>query len=1642
MSKNGKSSTSTSSVSIPPEVLARYNSVNTRAEETGNIPFQPYGGEFVAPLSQTQQAGVANINQAAGMAQPYYQGATESLLGGASQAQPYYQAATQQVGGSLAAAAPLQQASMINQLAGQQAGQQALASGTAQSQPVYGTALTGLGNIAGVTSPLQAQSSQNILGAMSTATPMAHQAIANIMGAQGQAQPYMGAAGQALGAAASATQPIQQEAYRGIGAAQAAGSPYQELATQYGLAGARQLTPEGLSVDRYMSPYIQSVAEPTMRALRQQQQMEQQSILGDQIKGGAFGGDRGRIAQAVLAQQQGLATAKAMGDIYQQGYGQAVSTAQQQQGLQLAAEQANRLAQQQAAQQMLGIGQQGFGQNLSAAQQRAALGQQLFGQGLGMAQQQAALGQQAFNQAAQTSQQQAALSQLQYGQQMGAAQAQQTLAQQLASQGLGTAQAQAGIGQQLFGQGAQAAQQLYGMGAGTAAQQAALAQQQYAQQMGAAQQLQGLGQGLYGMGAGVSQGLTGIGGAAQQAALQGGQAQLGAGQLEQQTRQAENQAYYNQFLQQQGYPYQVAQFLANVAMGTGALSGSTTTTTQPSSFFSDKRLKDDIEPIGKTYDGQDIVRYRYKGEPATRIGLVAQDVEKKHPEAVGLAGGYKTVDYDKATDAAAARAPKAYGGGLNPWGDASAYGGSVFREDAGRGYAVGGAPGGDDILAQINALVNSHQGMFPYGKAGMYGSGMGKAGPYGSTLMQAANRQLMRADPVRQPPPYDVRQAMRDVQDIQKMPETISKSYQGIKGGLLGSPESTRQITSGGQTVTQTTGPSGGLLGHGGNLQWEGSWGAQLADALGLAHGGAARGNYAMGGMPYSQAENEYVPEDISAPVKPQGLQPAKPAAPGRTTGDDIMTMIKLASMASGMGFSSGGLVPRQGYQQGGGPEIPEEYRSIVEEVARERGVPPHVLGAVLRHESAFNPEARGQAGEIGLGQILPSTARRPGFGLNPVGEEDLRDPRRNIDFSASYIAARNPNVDWSNPVAAARALAANYNAGGDPDYAAKVIRYFPGVTEDQIAEVRARAPENRPVASDDLARLAGQQRPQRGLVKMERPEPDWMQRNQQYFVPLLAGLAGMASSPSRYLGSAILQGLGTAAETYGGMQARFEEQQRAREQTGIQAQQAATAERRVDVEESLRNLQLLQRFESMYERRLGADNRVFYLDKATGQQISLEEYNRRYRQMLGSLAGGASGVGAVSASRAPGAPEAPVAGRPGEAPAPGAAPAEQPAAPPAEGATEGRREAPAVPATQPQTPPPAPGQRAEPASPYASSTAQRRLEGFDYSVLRNEDNPQWIDEQIRAKRARIAALRTEGTQQALNEIPGLESEVKDYQQRVDRIIGGEIVPRNQDNTLNEQFQRLAVERRQDAKFVESLAESRTNQYNRANAFVSTEYPVARGLIDQLTQIYQNVQTNRGSDVLAQIAGLGSQLPWLGPIIQEYTGALQAAVDAGNKTAIEQAFSKIAESGAQRAPGTALREALLTVAQPGMSPDARYIVITNTLANLERENKQYRDWLNAGMPEPAAYNARWTASGDNDLSVFQRQAVARTPRFAGMTEGARPLIRGGEPAAAPAAPRRVATEADINATLAANPGMTREQVIQRARSMGYEVGGE
>jgi hypothetical protein len=100
--------------------------------------------------------------------------------------------------------------------------------------------------------------------------------------------------------------------------------------------------------------------------------------------------------------------------------------------------------------------------------------------------------------------------------------------------------------------------------------------------------------------------------------------------------------------------------LGNAAMTAGSWIGANVLPAMMA--FSDRRMKTDIKAIGKTFDGQTIHRYKYKGDPKTQIGLIAQEVEKAHPTAVGLAGGMKTVNYDTATREAAKRGHFADGG--------------------------------------------------------------------------------------------------------------------------------------------------------------------------------------------------------------------------------------------------------------------------------------------------------------------------------------------------------------------------------------------------------------------------------------------------------------------------------------------------------------------------------------------------------------------------------------------------------------------------------------------------------------------------------------------------------------------------------------------------------------------------------------------------------------------------------------------------------------------------------------------------------------------------------------------------------------------------------------------------------------------
>lgn len=733
----GKTSESKSAITVPEEVLARYNAVNARAEKVTNKDYVKYGGEFVAPITDAQRQGIANTVGAAKMAQPYFTDASKILTGAQGDATDYYNNASDRLNKGVAAGDKfsgesynaLDKARSIGERFAAKS-YESLDQARLKGNYLAGQSKESLDKAQEKGLQLARMSFEDINTAKSQADQDQREAKGYIEDAYRAGQPYNQAAGGQYLQGFNRGQAFTGQASYGTAQALEGAQPFQQMATNFMGNGAQAVNPNELGADqinKYMSPYLSTVLQGTAGLLNQQNQQQQSGQMGNAIRSGAFGGDRAGIAAANLSQQQNLANSKIFSDILNQGFGQALGTAQQQQQLGLGASQANRAAQQQAAQQALDIGQQGFGQGLAAAQQQGNLGQQFFNMGSTSGRDVANLGQQIYGQGTGTGQAKAALAQQQFGQGATVAEQKAALSQQQFGQGATVAAQQAALGEQQFGQNATAAaqeaalgQQQFGQGATSAEQLASLGQQKFGQGLAASGQEAALGKGVYDIGANTSAATAALGAGAQDAALSGAAAQLTAGQVEQATKQAENTAKYNEFLQEQSLPYQQLNLASNIATGTGSVSGSTTTTTQPGGFFSDERLKENIKAVGKTFDGQTIHSFNYKGDPRTQIGLIAQEVQKHHPDAVGLAGGYKTVNYDKATEDAADRGHMAYGG-------LASAGGSVLPQDAGRGFAAGGLAGFDPAVMQ--QLLAAQQAMYdPIMKGNMYAGGPNAGG--------------------------------------------------------------------------------------------------------------------------------------------------------------------------------------------------------------------------------------------------------------------------------------------------------------------------------------------------------------------------------------------------------------------------------------------------------------------------------------------------------------------------------------------------------------------------------------------------------------------------------------------------------------------------------------------------------------------------------------------------------------------------------------------------------------------------------------------------------------------------------------------------------------------------------------------------
>jgi soluble lytic murein transglycosylase-like protein len=83
------------------------------------------------------------------------------------------------------------------------------------------------------------------------------------------------------------------------------------------------------------------------------------------------------------------------------------------------------------------------------------------------------------------------------------------------------------------------------------------------------------------------------------------------------------------------------------------------------------------------------------------------------------------------------------------------------------------------------------------------------------------------------------------------------------------------------------------------------------------------------------------------------------------------------------------------------GHQTQKDYFDLITEYAGANGVPVDLARAVVKHESGFNPDVTGLAGEIGLMQIKLSTARGMGYKGTAKG---LYEPATNLRWGMKYL--------------------------------------------------------------------------------------------------------------------------------------------------------------------------------------------------------------------------------------------------------------------------------------------------------------------------------------------------------------------------------------------------------------------------------------------------------------------------------------------------------------------------------------------------------------------------------------------------------------------------------------------------------------
>ncbi len=492
-----------------------------------------------------------------------------------------------------------------------------------------------------------------------------------------------------------------------------------------------------------------------------------------------------------------------------------------------------------------------------------------------------------------------------------------------------------------------------------------------------------------------------LGNIAQSNLISGASAGLQGSTLQQQNAQQQDTAAYGQYQAALQYPYQQTSYLANIDEGIGNSSGSLTNSPGPSalsqglgaattglgilgaiggsggvsagfnsvtsglgSLFSDRRLKEDVRPIGKTFAGQTIYSFRYKGDPSGTVhtGFLAHEVEKTDPDAVRThASGFKVVDYGEATDRAAERGH----------------------------FARGGAPDGRPDL--LDRFVPGTGLVTPPPQPGLDGGNQGmmrtspfaNVGYHGGEARSAAG--LTKGDnPTEAAIAHDARAARLrgEYADGGSVAQVLATA-RGYRGGFdVGGAAGIGTIDPGQGLLTTSDTPSG--LNFAAPASWGGSSLTGSSPAPGLAPGRLGAGGAGSASNPIVSTPPT---SSTSSPMASLGLAGGSGAAPSDGSGGGLFgnPNVSQALMSAGLGMMAGTSPFAMANIGAGGLEGLKTYQALQQQ-DRQNALSQ---GELAMRQGALDLD-RAKTNVALQQQVMLVNAHRAAAGLSPLDTSSL----------------------------------------------------------------------------------------------------------------------------------------------------------------------------------------------------------------------------------------------------------------------------------------------------------------------------------------------------------------------------------------------------------------------------------------------------------------------------------------------------------------------------------------------------------------------------------------------------------------------------------------------------------------------------